>query len=92
MSQATMHQLTIRGYDDELQHELEAVARHRGISLNKAALLLIRRGAGIDDDGLGGNAIGNALDAFIGSWTAEEEAEFLASLAMMNQIDPGLWE
>ena len=86
-----MNQLTIRGFGDDLQHEIEALARERGISLNKAAVLLIRRGAGLDDDGARSKAIGDSLDEFIGTWTAEEEAEFLGTIEAMEQIDDELW-
>ena len=86
-----MNQLTIRGFGDDLQHEIEALARERGISLNRAAVLLIRRGAGLDDDRAHAKGIGDSLDEFIGSWTEEDEAEFLGSIEAMEQIDDELW-
>lgn len=86
-----MNQLTIRGFGDDLQHEIEALARERGISLNRAAVLLIRRGAGLDDDRPHAKVIGDSLDDFIGSWTAEDEAEFLGGIEAMEQIDDKLW-
>ena len=86
-----MKQLTIRGFGSDLQHEIEALARERGISLNRAAVLLIRRGAGLDDDRPHAKVIGDSLDDFIGSWTAEDEAEFLGSIGAMEQIDDELW-
>jgi len=86
-----MNQLTIRGFDDDLRHRIEALAREREISLNRAAVLLIRRGAGLDDEGVRQKAIGDSLDEFIGSWTAEDEAEFLGGIEAMEQIDHELW-
>jgi hypothetical protein len=74
-----------------LRHEIEALARERGISLNRAAVLLIRQGAGLDDDGAHSKVIGDSLDEFIGSWTAEDEAEFLGTIEAMEQIDDELW-
>jgi hypothetical protein len=86
-----MNQLTIRGFGDDLQHAIETLARERGISLNRAAVLLIRRGAGLDDDGPHAKGIGDALDDFIGSWTAADEAALLGSIEAMEQIDDALW-
>lgn len=88
-----MNQLTIRGFDDDLRREIEALSRERGISLNRAAVLLIRRGAGLDDEGANANAklIGASLDEFIGSWTVADEAEFLRTIEAMEQIDDELW-
>ncbi len=86
-----MNQLTIRGFDDDLRREIEAISRERGISLNRAAVLLIRRGAGLEDEGADSKIIGASLDEFIGSWTAEDEAEFLGTIEAMEQIDDELW-
>ena len=86
-----MNQLTIRGFGDDLRHAIEALAREQGISLNRAAVLLIRRGAGLADERVHANVVGDSLDEFIGSWTAEDEAEFLGSIEAMEQIDDELW-
>lgn len=86
-----MNQLTIRGFDDELRHRIEGLARERGISLNRAAVLLIRRGAGLEDSSAQFHGIGDGLDEFIGSWSQAEEAAFLASIEATEQVDDELW-
>jgi antitoxin (DNA-binding transcriptional repressor) of toxin-antitoxin stability system len=35
--------------------------------------------------------IGNSLDRFIGVWSEEEEAEFLKSIEVFEEIDESLW-
>lgn len=35
--------------------------------------------------------IGHALDRFMGTWTAEEEAEFLKTIEVFEQVDESLW-
>jgi len=35
-------QLTVRGFDKELERRLRDVARTKGVSLNQAALILLR--------------------------------------------------
>ena len=86
-----MNQLTIRGFDEELRERLERLARERGISLNKAALLLLRLGAGLGTEDRPPNIVGDALDEFVGIWTPEEEERFLESIDVLEQVDESLW-
>jgi hypothetical protein len=84
-----MGQLSIRGFDKELERCLRRLAKERGISLNKAALLLLRRGAGIED--VSSDRVGDTLDDLIGKWSSEEEREFLERVAVFEQVDENLW-
>ena len=86
-----MKQLTIRGFDDELEERLRQLARDREISLNRAALLLMRRGAGIPGPPEASRGVGTSLDSFIGVWSEDDEADFLRSIEPLEQIDPELW-
>jgi hypothetical protein len=83
-------QITLRGLDPRLEREIQAIARREGVSLNKAALRLMARGAGIDQSALP-DQIGGSLDAFIGTWTDREARTFTESVQSCDQIDPGLW-
>jgi hypothetical protein len=69
-----MTQLTLRGFDRDLERELRRVAREDGISLNQAALKLLRKGAGLTATVK--RPIGDALEPFIGT-LSEEDAEAL---------------
>ena len=87
-----MKQLTIRGLSLDLERRLRNVARRRGTSLNRAAVYLMSRGAGLrllEDEP---DVVGDSLDAFIGSWTAEEEAEFSAAVDAFSHVDEGFWQ
>jgi hypothetical protein len=86
-----MNQLTLRGFDPQLERCLRDLAREREISLNKAALLLLRRGAGLEQPTGAAGAVESALDSFVGVWSESDEREFLASLEGLEQVDPGLW-
>lgn len=68
-----MTQLTVRGFDQELERELRRLARAEGISLNQAALRLLRKGAGLS--GGASVPIGAALDQFLGTISAADAAE-----------------
>lgn len=88
-----MTQLTIRGFDADLEAEIRELARVKGISLNRAALELMRRGAGLTrDTGVPTHLIGTALDAFMGTWSAEEAAEFDRAVAFLDVVDEELWQ
>lgn len=86
-----MNQLTIRGFDRQLEKRLRELAAERQISLNRAALALMRKGAGLSEPSKAGKEVGSALDSFIGVWSEEDEAEFLKALEPLEQIDPELW-
>ena len=85
------YQLTIRGLDDALSDSVHQLAEREGISLNRAALKLLRKGAGLADDGGKPGKIGDALDHFIGSWTAEEVDAVNAALQEFETIDESVW-
>ena len=86
-----MKQLTIRGFDEQLEARLRKLARDQQISLNRAALTLMRRGAGLTERRDSPGRVGPGLDTFIGVWSAEDEAELQRALEPFEQIDPGLW-
>ena len=86
-----MNQLSIRGFDKELERRIREVAKKRHLSLNKAAILLLRRGAGLDEAHQSTGIVGDSLNEHIGSWTTADEAELLANTEAFERIDEGLW-
>ena len=87
-----MNQLTIRGFDDELADRIRGLARREGISLNRAVLRLLRRGAGLGDGSSGPDTVGDSLDHLIGTWTAAEAAEMGRALEDLSQVDEAMWK
>lgn len=84
--------LTIRGLDASTETEIRTLARNLNLSANKAALALIRKGAGIREPGQGPEVVGRSLDAFIGTWSAADERSFLDSIADLERVDESLWK
>ena len=82
-----MNQLTVRGFDDELSAAVSRLAKREGISLNQAALKLLRKGAGLADGSGGADTVGASLDHLIGSWTVAEADEMNAALRELDTID-----
>lgn len=87
-----MNQLSLRGFDKELARRIRELARSEHISLNRAALLLMRRGAGIGEETTSESTVGNALDEFIGVWSAADEKRFLESIEIFETVDEDLWK
>jgi hypothetical protein len=87
-----MDHLSLRGFDKELERRIRELARREGVSLNKAALLLLRRGAGLVESGQSSAAVGDALDEFIGRWSASDERRLLQSIAACETVDEALWK
>ena len=90
-----MTQMTLRGFDKELERALRRTAKAKGLSLNQAALELMRDGAGLGPSRRVRTAprdtVGDALDALIGTWSKAEEKRFLEAIAPLERIDPELW-
>jgi hypothetical protein len=86
-----VNQLTIR-YEDALAREIDDLARRESISLNQAAVRLLRKGAGLDRPERSRDVVGDSLDWFIGSWTAEQAAELERSIADFEMVDEDLWK
>ena len=87
-----MNQLTIRGFDDELAHRIRQLASREGISLNRAVLKLLRRGAGLGERKGGSDTVGSSLDHLIGTWTHQEAVEMERALEDLSYIDDAMWK
>ena len=87
-----MDQLTVRGFDTELSASIRRLARQERISLNKAVLKLLRKGAGLTGDNNGTNVVGSSLDHLIGSWTPAEADEIDSALQEFESIDETAWK
>ena len=86
-----MNQLTVRGFDKELERRLRQVAKEHGVSLNQAALILLREGAGLGRDRQPADVVGDSLDDLIGCWSADDEQAFRKATEVFETIDPHLW-
>ena len=86
-----MKQLTIRGLGDGLARAIRSTANRDGTSLNRAAVKLLRKGAGLDE-GPEADAVGASLDHLIGSWSDAEAEEVERALKHFEGIDEAMWE
>jgi len=86
-----MKQLSLRGFDPALEKALREIARSQNISLNRAAISLMRKGAGIAENRKN-DCVGESLDHLIGRWSKEEADVFLKSIQSTEQIDRAFWK
>ena len=84
-------QLTLRGLGEDLERHLRNLAKDEQLSLNQAALKVLRRGAGLSERRAKADCIGDALDEFIGTWSAKRAREALAETRVFEDIDPEQW-
>ena len=85
-----MKQLTVRGLGDELTRAIRRLANRDGTSLNRAAVKLLRRGAGLEETG--SDTVGSSLDHLIGTWSDAEADEIERALRHFERIDRAVWE
>lgn len=85
--------LTIRGIGPRVAAEIRRIAKEQGVSLDRAAQMLLERGAGIEPQKKPApKTIGHDLDHLFGTWTDEEATAFLESIRSCEQVDEDLWK
>ena len=87
-----MDQLTVRGFGDDLSAYIHRLAKREGISLNQAALQVLRKGANLADGRGGSDTVGPSLDHLIGAWNAAEADEMDSALQDFETIDRTAWK
>lgn len=55
-------------------------------------LMLVPSGLQEDPRPYESQKIGNALDRFIGTWSADQEAEVLRAVEIFEQVDESFWQ
>jgi hypothetical protein len=87
-----LKQLTLRGFDRELERRLRLEARKDGLSLNQAALRLLKRGAGLGRERSADNVVGSALDNLIGTWSEADALSLSDATAVFDRIGEEFWK
>ena len=87
-----MKALRLRNLDKPLEDRIRALARRRHVSCERAAMILLRRGAGLEAPRVPRGVIGNSLDKYFGGWSDEDVAEFEKAVAIFEVVDPEAWK
>ncbi len=86
-----MNQLTVEGFDDALADSIRRIAEQEGLSLNQTAAMLLRKGAGLQEEAAGNDTAGSSLDHSTGTRgpaEADETDEALEELEA-SMAQPG---
>ena len=86
-----MPNLSVRGLGADSLSVLKAMAGQEGASVNALVLRLIDQGLGKVPRKMVKRRFDD-LDALAGAWSADESANFEASVEGFNKIDPDLWK
>lgn len=76
---------------DDLARAIRRLANRDGTSLNRAAVELLRRGAGMED-GEGPDTVGSSPDHLAGRWSEPEADGFEGALRHFETIDQAVRE
>ena len=87
-----MKQLSLRGFDAELERCIRELARKGKMSLNRATIKLLRKGAGLEKERPSKVEVGDSLDHLIGTWSADEARELLRGIRPLEKIDRTFWK
>ena len=86
-----MKEITLNGLSDDLAESIRRVAERENISLEQAALRLLRKGASLEPKSKPSGKIGHSLDQFMGTMSEEEAEELQAALRENHVIDESAW-
>ena len=78
-------------WGDELARAIRRLATRDATSLNRAAVKLMRRGAGLAK-GKDADIVGSSLDHLIGTWSRAEADEIDEALRHFEAVDEGVCE
>jgi hypothetical protein len=84
-----MKQITLRGIPENIENIAQEEAKARGVSLNKAFISLLRKGA--DQQRRKSPRAKSEFGRFLGLWNEEEAVSFDESLRQQREIDKDLW-
>lgn len=85
-------QYTIRGIDKDLDRAVRETAAKYEISVNKAVVGLLKKGAGLETPGSTKGPPYHDMDDLAGSLSREEAAKMLKAIKDMRRIEPDLWK
>jgi plasmid stability protein len=83
-----MSHLTLRRIPEPVERELRTLAAQTGVSLNKTAISVLRKGLGLEPM----EQRKRDLSHLAGRWTPGQADEFDRRMEIFEQIDEELWQ
>ena len=85
-----MKQITLRGIDPEIEHQIRMMAKKSGKSLNRVVLDIIYQHSGLNKKDKRPPA--DSLRKLAGGWSEKDALAFLESIKPCEQIDEEMWK
>ena len=85
------NQLTLRDIDARVLAEIQRLSRAEGLSMNRAAAKILKRGAGIAD-AAEPRCIGANVDRYVGDLSSAEAHQLSDALRVPEHVDEELWK
>ena len=85
------NQLTVRGFGEDLASAVRRLAAREQISLNQAAIKLLRRGAGLSETQAPTQLPRRPIEDLFGAWTQEDADAVEDALSVFGEIDAEMW-
>ena len=82
--------ITIQDIDDATAKWISEEAERRGVNVESLIIELIHKGIGVEREGTPLKSY-HDLDSLAGTWSEEQEAEFLNAVSDFEQVDEKLW-
>ena len=86
-----MAQITLRGMDPELEHEIRRISRMTGKSLNRVILDMIYNYTGFNKREKTSPRAAS-LRKLAGGWNDNDASKFFETIKSCEQIDEGMWK
>ena len=85
-----MKQITLRGIEPEIEHQIRMMAKKSGKSLNRVVLDIIYQHSGLNKKDKRPPA--DSLRKLAGGWSEKDALVFLESIKSCEQIDEEMWK
>jgi len=86
----SMTQITLRGMDPEIEHEIRRISRLTGKSLNRVIQEMIYNYTGVNKREKTPRA--DSLKKWAGGWSDKYASQFFESIKSSEQIDEDMWK
>ena len=83
-----MNQIILRQIPDEVDQAVRRVAKQKSLSLNKAAISLLKKSVGLENSG----NKKRDLSKLAGTWSKKQAQDFDQHLKIFDKIDREVWE
>lgn len=87
-----LKQITLRSIPDEIEVMVKKEAKAKGLSLNKAFIMLLEKSAGVKTKDKKKKVLYHDLDNLFGIWSKNDAIAFNNSLQLQRKMDEELWK